>query len=81
VIKKVGSFSIVEMMRQGMHPEKACKMAAKRLLDIKTKDEFQVGYIAINKKGEIGAFALRPGFEAAVITQEGFILLKANSIL
>lgn len=81
VIKKVGSFSIVEMMRQGMHPEKACKTAAKRLLGIKTKDEFQVGYIAINKKGEIGAYALRPGFEAAIITQDGFQLIKAMSIL
>lgn len=80
VIKKVGSFSIVEMMQQGMHPEKACKAAAKRLLTIKSKDEFQVGYIAVNKKGELGAWALRPGFEAAVITQDGFQLIKANSI-
>jgi N4-(beta-N-acetylglucosaminyl)-L-asparaginase len=81
VIKKVGSFSIVEMMRQGMHPEKACKEAAKRLLSIKTKDPFQVGYIAINKKGEVGAWSLRPGFSASVIDNQGFKLIQAQSIL
>ncbi|MFZ1425128.1 MAG: N(4)-(beta-N-acetylglucosaminyl)-L-asparaginase [Saprospiraceae bacterium] len=79
VIKKVGAFSIVEMMRHGMHPDKACKAAVKRLLTIKTKDEFQVGYIAVNKKGELGACSLRPGFEASVITENGFQLIKAQS--
>ncbi len=81
VIKKVGAFSIVEMMRQGMHPEKACKEAAKRLLTVKTKEEFQVGYIAINKKGETGAFALRPGFQASLMSPEGFKLIQSDSIL
>ncbi len=81
VIKKVGAFSIVEMMRQGMHPLDACKEAVRRLTHIDTKEEFQVGYIALNKKGEIGAFSLRPGFEAAMITNEGFTLVKADSLL
>ncbi len=81
VIKKVGSFSIVEMMRHDMHPEKACKEAAKRLLSIKTKDPFQVGYIAISKNGEIGAWSLRPGFSASIIDSQGYRLLQAESIL
>lgn len=81
VIKKVGSFSIVEMMRHGMHPEKACKEAAKRLLSIKTKDPFQVGYIAVNKNGETGAWSLRPGFSASIIDSQGYGLLQAESIL
>jgi N4-(beta-N-acetylglucosaminyl)-L-asparaginase len=81
VVKKVGAFSIVEMMRQGMHPEKACKEAAKRLLTVKTKEEFQVGYIAMNKKGEIGAFALRQGFQASLMSPEGFKLIQSDFIL
>ncbi len=81
VLKKVGAFSIVEMMRQGMHPEKACKKAAQRLLSIKTVDPFQVGYIAINKKGETGAFALRSGFQASLITPEGFQLIEAPNLV
>ncbi len=81
VVKKVGAFSIVEMMRQGMHPEKACKEAAKRLLTIKTDGDFQVGYIAMNKKGEIGAFALRQGFQASLMSPEGFKLIQSDFIL
>ncbi len=81
VIKKVGAFSIVEMMRNGMHPDKACKEAAKRLLSIKTKEPFQVGYIAINKKGETGAWSLRPGFAASIVDSQGFRLVTAESIL
>ncbi|MBK9270852.1 MAG: N(4)-(beta-N-acetylglucosaminyl)-L-asparaginase [Saprospiraceae bacterium] len=63
VIRKVGAFSIVEMIRQGMHPQKACEKAIKRLTDIADYGEFQVGYIAMDKKGRFGAFGLRPGFQ------------------
>jgi N4-(beta-N-acetylglucosaminyl)-L-asparaginase len=81
VIKKTGAFSIVEMMRNGMHPDKACKEAARRLLSIKTPEKFQVGYTAINKKGEFGAWSLRPGFAVSIIDADGFKLVKAESIL
>jgi N4-(beta-N-acetylglucosaminyl)-L-asparaginase len=81
VIKKVGAFSIVEMMRHGMSPNKACKEAASRLLSIKTKDPYQVGYLAINKKGEIGAWSLRQGFSVSILDSNGFRLIKSSSIL
>ncbi len=81
VIKKVGAFSIVEMMRNGMHPDKACKEAARRLLSVKTKEPFQVGYIAVNKKGETGAWSLRPGFAASIVDSQGYRLVNAKSIL
>jgi isoaspartyl peptidase/L-asparaginase-like protein (Ntn-hydrolase superfamily) len=46
----VGSFLVVEMMRQGKSPEQACKMAVERVikkhLDYK---DLQVGFIALNK--------------------------------
>lgn len=77
VMKKAGAFSIVELMRQGKHPQKACQEAIGRLLEIRSREAFQVGYIALNAKGEIGAYSLRPGFQASVIGPSGFLLINA----
>lgn len=80
VLKKVGAFSIVEMMRQGMHPKKACREAIKRLTQIQSTEPFQVGYIAINVKGEWGAFSLLPGFQATLHTDQGLQVIDAESL-
>jgi N4-(beta-N-acetylglucosaminyl)-L-asparaginase len=55
-------------MRQGMLPEQACKKAVERIAKIKgdKAKDIQVAFIALNKKGEIGAFALQKGFTYAV---------------
>lgn len=79
VIKKVGSFSIVEMMRSGKSPEKACRKAIERLLEIKGPKDFQVGYIAVNKEGEVGAFSLKKGFPYVVIREGKFELQESKS--
>jgi len=63
VVKSVGSFLIVELMRQGFSPQKACEEAVGRI--VKKNPEyanFQVGFIALNKAGETGAFCIQPGF-------------------
>ena len=52
VLKTVGSFLIVELMRQGNSPQEACEEAIRRIVVKNSNFEnFQVGYIAINKKG------------------------------
>lgn len=63
VLKTVGSFLIVELMRQGKSPQEACEEAIERIMH-KQKDrrDFQVGYIAVNKKGEVGSFSIHEGF-------------------
>ncbi len=67
VIKTCGSFLVVENMRRGMSPEKACRAALERIFENHGgKVDFQVGYIAVNKKGEIGAFSLTEGFSYAL---------------
>jgi N4-(beta-N-acetylglucosaminyl)-L-asparaginase len=67
VLKTLGSFLIVEFMRNGMHPQQACEAAIQRLTEaVRVHDKMQVGYLAVNKAGEIGAFALRKGFQYAV---------------
>ncbi len=73
VIRISGSHLVVEFMRQGKSPEEACKLAIERLVKInpeKAKD-FQVGFIALNKYGEYGSYAVNPGFVFSVTTEPG----------
>ena len=63
VIKTVGSFLIVELMRQGKSPQEACEEAIGRIIEKQSgKPDFQVAYIATNKKGEIGSYSIHQGF-------------------
>ena len=63
VLKTVGSFLVVELMRQGKSPQEACESAVKRIVKSNSqKDKFQVAYIAINKNGEVGSYSIEPGF-------------------
>ena len=68
VIRIAGSHTVVELMRQGLSPEQACKKAVERILRIKGNKarEIQIGFIAINKKGIYGGYALQKGFSFAV---------------
>jgi len=63
VVKTVGSFLIVELMRNGMSPQKACEEAISRIVskDNRHKD-FQIAYLAMNKAGEIGSYCIHKGF-------------------
>ncbi len=64
VLKTVGSFLIVELMRQGKSPQEACEEAIGRIVNKPGKDfkDFQVGYIAVNKQGETGAYSIHEFF-------------------
>lgn len=72
VVRTVGSFLIVELMRQGKSPQKACEEGVKRII-AKNKDykDFQIGFIAMNKNGETGAFCIQPGFSYRKFSEEG----------
>lgn len=68
VIKICGTHLIVEFMRQGMSPEDACKKAVERIISRngdKIKD-IQVAFLALNKKGEYGAYSVQKGFSYAL---------------
>ena len=64
VVKTVGSFLIVELMRQGKTPQQACEEAIRRIVQKPNSNykNFQVGYIAINKSGEIGSYSIHQWF-------------------
>jgi N4-(beta-N-acetylglucosaminyl)-L-asparaginase len=81
VIRICGSHTVVEYMRQGMSPEEACKAAVERIARIKKEKakDIQVAFIAINKKGETGGYALQKGFSYAIksATEEKMIVPKS----
>ena len=63
VVKTVGSFLIVELMRQGKNPQEACDEAIERIVKKqKGIPNFQVAYIAMDKHGNIGARSIHKGF-------------------
>jgi N4-(beta-N-acetylglucosaminyl)-L-asparaginase len=81
VIKICGSFLVTEFMRQGYSPKMACKKAVQRIVkrDAKNAKEIQVGFIALNKKGEHGSFALQKGFVYAVHSNTEVKLINTDS--
>ena len=70
VIRICGTHLVVEFMRQGNSPELACKKAVERI--VKRNPEkaktLQVGFLAMNKKGQYGACAIQKGFVFSVKT-------------
>ncbi len=68
VIRICGAHLVVELMRQGLSPENACKKAVERIIKIKgaAAKNIQVGFIAINKQGEYGGYCIQKGFDFAV---------------
>ncbi|WIG57143.1 MAG: N4-(beta-N-acetylglucosaminyl)-L-asparaginase, putative [Rhodanobacteraceae bacterium] len=68
VIRNAGSFLVVELMRQGRTPTEACKEAVLRVLHKhpSTARTTQVAFLAMNKDGEVGGYAIQHGFSYAV---------------
>jgi N4-(beta-N-acetylglucosaminyl)-L-asparaginase len=81
VIRIVGAHLVVELMRQGMTPELACKEAVNRI--VKRSPErsktIQVGFVALNKGGRHGGYSLQPGFTYSVKSNAVEQVFKAKS--
>lgn len=81
VIRIVGCHLVVEFMRQGHSPQEACQLAVERIIKknpAKAK-EVQVGFLALNKSGEYGAYCLQKGFTFAVHDASGNKLFDSKS--
>ena len=71
VIRIAGTHTVVEMMRAGHTPEEACRIAVERVSKSPKKvREMQIGFLALNKHGEFGGYALQKGFNFAVYSSE-----------
>ncbi len=81
VLKTLGSFLVVELMRQGRTPQAACEEAVNRIAKKQEFKDIQVGYLAINKAGEYGAYSIQPGFNFALNDVEGGKTEDAKSLL
>ncbi len=82
VVRTVGSFLIVELMRQGKSPQEACEEGVKRIIaKNKDKQDFQIGFIAVNKKGETGGYCIHPGFTYRTYSGEEHVNNPSGSYL
>jgi N4-(beta-N-acetylglucosaminyl)-L-asparaginase len=68
MIRNAASFLVVELMRQGRSPADACREAIARVVRKRPEASktLQVCFLALNKRGEVGAYALHRGFVYAV---------------
>ncbi|WP_126971002.1 N(4)-(beta-N-acetylglucosaminyl)-L-asparaginase [Gynurincola endophyticus] len=82
VIRIVGAHLIIELMRQGYAPEAACKEATQRIIkrNPEKSKTIQVAFLALDKNGNYGAYALQKGFTFAVKSGTEEKLINAKSI-
>ncbi len=80
VIRICGTHLVVELMRQGYTPVNACKEAVERIVKRSPRytKEMIIGFLALNKKGEYGAYSTRKGFEYGVYDKVGSVLKTAE---
>lgn len=79
IIRIAGSHTVVELMRQGFTPKEACKEAVRRIIS-KHKDltNLQCCFLAIDKKGNYGAYSVYSGFNFALKTKNQDILVDSE---
>ncbi|MET4680635.1 N(4)-(beta-N-acetylglucosaminyl)-L-asparaginase [Stenotrophomonas rhizophila] len=72
MIRNAASFLVVELMRQGRSPAEACREAIARVVRKRPEASktLQVCFLALNKRGEVGAYALHRGFVYAVCDKD-----------
>lgn len=71
VIRVVGSYRVVSEMERGFSPQEACERAVRKIHEFFERrnagiEDTQIGFIAMDTEGKVGAFALRPGFQYAM---------------
>lgn len=82
VIRVCGTFLVVELMRSGKTPAQACKEAIKRLVTKNPEHkDLQVGFLAINKHGDSGAYSIHKGFNYALMNPSGNVLKDSDFLL
>jgi L-asparaginase/N4-(beta-N-acetylglucosaminyl)-L-asparaginase len=82
VMRVAGSHLAVETMRQGASPQAACRRVVERIDQLHGDlSDVQVGVLALDTNGEIGAYSLQSGFDTARDTlDDGSTLIEADSL-
>ncbi|WP_404338290.1 N(4)-(beta-N-acetylglucosaminyl)-L-asparaginase [Sphingomonas sp. MMS12-HWE2-04] len=83
VTRIAGTARVVASMRAGMTPFAACREAVLHIARLRGDaiKDVQVGFLAINTRGEVGAYALQPGFTFAVTDLQGRTEVRAAESL
>jgi N4-(beta-N-acetylglucosaminyl)-L-asparaginase len=81
VMKTLGSFLIVEQMKLGKTPQQACMEAVRRITARYDYKNSQVAFLAVNKQGEVGAYAIRKGFIYTLYNPSGNKMVDSDSFL
>ena len=86
VIRIAGCHLVVELMRQGRSPQQACEEAVSRIVKLtknrnKNLKDIQVGFIALDKQGNYGAYCIQGGFNFAVNDNSGNKLIDSDYLL
>lgn len=86
VIRIAGCHLVVELMRQGKSPQQSCEEAVSRIVKLtesrnKNLKDIQVGFIALDKQGNYGAYCIQGGFNYAVNDNSGNKLVDADYFL
>lgn len=73
VTRIAGTARVVASLRAGMTPQAACREAVLHIAKLRGDaiKGAQVGFLAIDRAGTVGAFALMPGFTYAVTDAQG----------
>jgi N4-(beta-N-acetylglucosaminyl)-L-asparaginase len=82
VIRICGTHLVVEFMRQGYSPEQACQKAVERIVkrDREKAKTLQVGFLALNNRGEYGAYSIQKGFSYSVKSNTENVVMQAKYI-
>ncbi len=83
VIRICGTHLVVELMRQGYSPETACKKACQRIVNRNRAKAaaLQVGFLALDRKGRHGAYAIQKGFVYSLKTNGEEKVIPAKYLL
>jgi N4-(beta-N-acetylglucosaminyl)-L-asparaginase len=73
IVRIAGAHTIIELMRAGASPQQACEQAIERIVKRSPNDpkSFQAAFLALDKNGQVGAYALQPGFNYALTDASG----------
>jgi len=83
VMRVAGTARVVASMRAGRSPQEACEEVVRHIAKLRGEaiKGVQVGFLALDPKGRIGAFCLLPGFTYAVTDSQGSTqVLPARSL-
>jgi N4-(beta-N-acetylglucosaminyl)-L-asparaginase len=77
VMRYCGSFLILEYMRQGLHPQEACRETIRRIARKDPKGfDLSINFVALDKKGRYGAAGTDQNFQYSVTTETSSEVLK-----